>query len=88
MKKISGEDFNSAPQKWQETALDEPVVIAEKGVPKLYLLSREVFDSLYRGSRDAVAIADLDERAKKMLLEAEVSPEHDHLNALLEDEEG
>jgi len=89
MQQISEEEFNLEPEKWQKTAQDEPVVIAENGVPKLYLLSKEVFDSLYAGSRRALHVSELDERVKEMMRNAEVSPEYDYLNALLlEDEEG
>lgn len=87
MQKITEDEFNRDLGHWQQEALEEPVVIMKDGVPVLYLLSAPVFDSLRVGSRRAVAVSDLDERGKKALREAQVAPEHDHLNALLEEDE-
>lgn len=83
---ICEEEFNLDPRKWQEHALGEPVMITDKGRPKLYLLSKEAFDSLRHGARQSCRIEDLDEEGRKALLESEMSPEHDHLDALLKDD--
>lgn len=86
MPEICEEEFCLSPEEWLKTALGEPVIITDKGQPKLYVLSKAVVDSLYKGSRKACKVWDLDEEGKKALLEAEVSPEHDHLNALLKED--
>ncbi|TVQ82917.1 MAG: type II toxin-antitoxin system Phd/YefM family antitoxin [Micavibrio sp.] len=83
MQTISMEEFNRDPQYWQEQAEQEPVVIIKEGEPKLYLLSAAVFESLSQGARQALSISELDSAARKDLQEAEMSPEHDHLNALM-----
>lgn len=79
-------EFMLDPAKWHRHAEDEPVVITVKDQPKLYLMSKEVFDSLYKGSRRTMKVGELDERAKKALREAEVPAEFDYLEALMEEE--
>jgi len=86
MQEICEEEFNLDPQKWQKLALDEPVVITDKGQPKLYLLSKPVFDSLYKGSRRHLHVSELSEEAKKAFLEAEVPAEYENLNSLMDEE--
>jgi PHD/YefM family antitoxin component YafN of YafNO toxin-antitoxin module len=86
MREVDEDEFNLDPAQWQAAALDEPLVITGKGRPKLYLLSKQVFDSLYAGSRRAVKASELDERTKKILRAAKMSPAHDHLDAELEED--
>ncbi|TVQ84001.1 MAG: type II toxin-antitoxin system Phd/YefM family antitoxin [Micavibrio sp.] len=85
MQTIRMEEFNRDPQYWQEQAEQEPVVIIKEGKPKLYLLSAAVFESLSQGARQALSVSDLDSAARQDLQETEMSAEHDHLNALLEE---
>ena len=86
VKKICEDEFNLDPEKWQKHALDEPIIITEKDVPKLYLLSKPVFDSLYKDSRQHFYTWELSEEEKKEIRETDMSPEHDHLNALLKED--
>ncbi|MBW7909784.1 MAG: type II toxin-antitoxin system prevent-host-death family antitoxin [Alphaproteobacteria bacterium] len=83
---ICEDEFNLDPVKWQAHALSEPVVITDKGQPKLYLLSKAVVDSLRHGARQSCRVEDLDAEGRRALQEAEMSPEHDHLDALLKDD--
>ena len=86
MKKVTSSDFNRDPAQWQKCAQSEPVVIVDdQGVPVLYLISSPVFDSLYQGSRTALSVEDLSAEDKDALSNADMSSEHDHLDALLEE---
>jgi hypothetical protein len=86
MQEIDEETFQADPQKWQQEAQREPVIVMSGGLPVLYLLSKPVFDSLYTGTRRAVSLSELEADEKQALLAAEMSAEHDHLDALLEDD--
>ena len=79
-------EFNRVPKEWQERALDESIGITEKGTAKLYLISRPVFKSIYKGSREACYAWELSAEEKKAIAESEMSPEHDYLDALLEED--
>ncbi|MBI1216806.1 MAG: hypothetical protein GC185_13450 [Alphaproteobacteria bacterium] len=87
MQEVDEEEFRLDPGAWHAAAEEEPVVVLRKGVPVLYLMPKDVFDSLYKGSRQALPVSGLDDHAGKALCKAAVSPEHDHLNALLEEED-
>jgi hypothetical protein len=87
MQEITVADYESDPAKWRAAAQDEPiVVIDERGTPHLYLLSKAVFDSLRAGPRQALRVDELDADDMAALRDARVDPQHDYLDALLEEE--
>ena len=79
-------EFNRDPKEWQERALEDPIGITEKGTAKLYLISRLTFKKIYEGSREACYVWELSPDEKKAILEAEVDPKYDYLNALMEED--
>jgi prevent-host-death family protein len=86
MPEISKEEFLLSPEEWLKRVLDEPVVITDKGQPKVYMISRAVFESLYKGSRKALYASELSAEERKAILQSEMSSKHDHLNALMKED--
>ncbi len=68
-----------------DKALSEPVTITRNGRDRLVLVSAEAFQRLSRHAPRARRIEELTDDELKMISEARVSAEHDHLNALLDD---
>lgn len=68
-----------------DKALSEPVTITRNGRDRLVLVSAEEFQRMSRYAPRSRSIEELTDDELKMISEARVSAEHDHLNALLDD---
>lgn len=70
-----------------EIANHEPVIVTADGERRWVVLPYDIFAPMRRASRRALNVSELSDEAKKALAEARVSDEHEHLNALLDDDE-
>ncbi len=80
MHQLDAREFRDEPSTGMERARMETVVITEAGQPSLVLISWEVFSGLRKGTRRAVTFEGLSEEEKRSLVNARMSPEHDHLD--------
>lgn len=70
---------------YRDMAQREPVVISSRGRDALVLLSTEEYQRLKRRDRQVLLLEEMDDDLLDALEKSEMSPEHDHLNALVED---
>lgn len=77
-------EFQQNVGRYQDSAQRDPVFITKNGRPHTVLLSAHHFEVLTRG-RIAGKTADLDDATLQAILNAEMDPAHDHLNALLDE---
>ncbi len=82
--KITSTGFQQNIGRYQDAAQQEPVVITKNARPHKVLMSAAFFELVMKG-RVARPVEDLDGDTLKAIAKSTVSPEHDGLDALLED---
>jgi prevent-host-death family protein len=86
--RVSSVEFLKKYEALSDTALNEPVTITRNGRDRLVLVSAEEFQRMSRYAPRARRIEELTDDELAMISQARVAPEHDHLNALLDDDQG
>jgi len=82
--KISSTEFQQNIGRYQDAALQAPVVITKHDRPHTVLMSAALFEVLTKG-RVARTVEDLDDDTLKAIATASVSSEHAGLDVLLTD---
>lgn len=88
MREVSATEFARNFGQYREVAQREPVAVTSHGRPMGYFISAVEFDELQRLKalvRRSRAVAELTEAEMEAMAAARMSPEHDHLNALLDE---
>jgi PHD/YefM family antitoxin component YafN of YafNO toxin-antitoxin module len=83
--RVSSAEFLKRYGPLSDQALTEPVTITRNGRDRLVLVSAQEFERLRRYAPRARRIEELTDGELTAIAEAGMSPEHDHLNALLDD---
>lgn len=83
--RVSSAEFLKKYGTLSDRALTEPVTITRNGRDRLVLVSAEEFERLRWASRRARTIEELSEAEVEAVVSGRMSPEHDHLNALVDD---
>jgi len=87
MKAIAEEEFLLDPARWLDEADKEPLSLLRNGTVYLVILPKPVFESMHDDNRQVLHISELSAEDIAAVRNAKVDPRHDHLNALLEDDE-
>ena len=82
--KISSTEFQQNVGRYQDAALQAPVVITKRDRPHTVLMSAALFEMLVKG-RVARRVEDLDDATLKAIASSAVRPEHAALDKLSED---
>lgn len=82
--KVSSTEFQQNIGRYQDAALQAPVVVTKHNRPHTVLVSAALFEVLTKG-RVARLVEDLDEETVKAIASASVPAEHAHLESLLKD---
>lgn len=85
MDKIRGEDLGEAGEALRVQAREVPAVITFAGRPDLVVMTVEQFAVLRAGRKRALRLEEMDSAKLARIAGARMAPEHDHLNALMED---
>jgi hypothetical protein len=83
--RVSSAEFLKQYGALSDKALVEPITITRNGRDRLVLMSAEAFERLSRYAPRTRPVGALTDEELALLERAEVSSEHDHLNALLDD---
>jgi PHD/YefM family antitoxin component YafN of YafNO toxin-antitoxin module len=89
MKEVASTEFTKNFGRYREIAQREPVAVLSHGRTTGYFISAHEFEALQRmkaKSRRVMRIEDFTEEEIEQLAASRMSPEHDHLNSLLDDE--
>jgi len=89
MREVPASEFTRNFGKYREIAQREPVAVTSYGRPTGYFVSAVEFDEmqlLKAASRRSRAVADLTREEIEQMTAVRMGPEHDHLNALLEED--
>ena len=81
--RITSGEFQKRFESLADKALTEPVTITRHGRDWLVLLSVEEYDRLKRRDRRVVRLEDFTDEEMALIAQAEVPPEHAHLDAEL-----
>ena len=84
MTKISSTEFQQNVGRYQDAAQQAPVEITKNGRTHTVLMSASFFKMVMNG-RVSRAVEDLDEETVRAIAASRMSPEHDHLNSLLDE---
>lgn len=87
MHRIDARDFSKDAAGQLDRAEAETVLITKNGEPAWALLSFDVFSQLRQGNRTALKASDLSEEELAGIRNARMSPEHDHLDSELGNDE-
>ncbi len=82
--KVSSTEFQQNIGRYQDAALQSPVVVTKHNRPHTVLMSAALFEVLTKG-RVARPVEDLDDDTLKAIAAASVPVEHAALDSLLED---
>jgi PHD/YefM family antitoxin component YafN of YafNO toxin-antitoxin module len=83
--RVSSAEFLKKYGALSDKALSEPVTITRNGRDRLVLMSAEAFQQMSHYAPRSRRIEELSDDELKLISEARVAAEHDHLNALLDD---
>jgi prevent-host-death family protein len=83
--RITSAEFQKKFGSLADKALTEPVTITRNGRDRLVLLSVEEYDRLRRRDRRVVRLEDFTDEEMSLIAQADVPPEHAHLDAELKD---
>jgi prevent-host-death family protein len=89
MREVPSTEFTRNFGVYREVVQREPVAVLSHGRPTGYFISAHEFEELQRlkaRSRRVVRIEDFTEEEIEALAASRMSPEHDHLNSLLDEE--
>ena len=82
--KVTSTEFQQNVGRYQDAALQTPVVISKNGRPHTVLMSATFFEMVMKG-RIARRVEDLDEETLKAIAGSAVAPEYAPLDNLLKD---
>jgi len=82
--KVTSTDFQQNVGRYQDAALQAPVVITKHNRPHTVLLSAALFAVLTKG-RIARVVEDLDDETLRAIAASKVPAEYDHLDELIKD---
>jgi len=82
---MTSAEFQKRFESLADKALIEPLTITRNGRDRLVVLSVEEYDRLKRRDRRVVRLEDFTDEEMALIAQAEVPPEHAHLDAELED---
>jgi prevent-host-death family protein len=89
MREVPATEFTRNFGRYREIAQREPVVVTSHGRATGYFISAIEFEELQRikaFARRSRAVVDLTQEEIDQMTAGRMSPEHDHLNALLDEE--
>jgi prevent-host-death family protein len=89
MREVSATEFTRNFGQYREIAQREPVAVTSHGRATGYFVSAVEFDEMQRlkaYARRSRAVADMTKDEIEQMAASRMSPEHDHLNALLDKE--
>ncbi len=89
MREVPSSEFAKNFGRYREIAQREPIAVTSHGRATGYFVSAAEFEELQRYknlARQSFATADLPRDKAEAIAAGRMSPEHDHLNALLEGE--
>ena len=87
MIRVSSAEFQRAFGLLADKALMAPIAITKHGRDHLIVLSAEEYARMKRGYRRVGLTSELPDDLLAMVEQSRMDPRHDHLNALLDDEE-
>lgn len=88
MHEVPATEFTRNFGQYREIAQREPVAVTSHGRATGYFISAVEFEELQRlkvQARRSRAVADMTQAEIQQMAAGQMAPEHDHLNALLED---
>lgn len=85
---VPASEFTRNFGRYQMLAQREPVAVSSHGRTTGYFIAAEDYEAFkrFKDARQSFATADLSEEEVKAITSSRMSPEHDHLNALLDEE--
>ena len=89
MREVPATEFTRNFGQYREIAQREPVAVTSHGRPTGYFVSAVEFEEMQRlkaYARRSRAVADMTKDEIEQMAASRMSPEHDHLNALLDKE--
>ena len=84
MPKVSSTDLSNKLGQYQDEALKRPLIITKNNRDRLVMMSIEEYRRLKQLDRKALFVEELSDAELEAINRAEVSNEHDHLNAEIE----
>ncbi|WP_428540323.1 type II toxin-antitoxin system Phd/YefM family antitoxin [Rhodopila sp.] len=81
--KVSSKEFQQNVGRYQDAALQRPVIITKHNRPHTVLMSAALFEIVMKG-RAARLVEDLDKDTLNAIGNSSVGPEHDQLDKLME----
>jgi prevent-host-death family protein len=89
MREVSATEFTRNFGQYREIAQREPVVVTSHGRPTGYFVSAVEYEEMLRlraFARRGRAVADMTKEEIEQMATGRMAPEHDHLNALMDEE--
>jgi len=87
MVRVNAAEFAKKFGAYREAAQREPVAITSHGRETCYLISAEEYQRLKRRDREVFGLDDMPQELIDAIGDAKMDPRHDHLNALLDEED-
>ena len=85
MIRVSSTEFGKEVGRYQDAALNQPVVVTRNGRDRTVMISAEEYARLKRRDREVFSTADAPEEVVEAVRNAKMDPRHNHLDELLKD---
>lgn len=85
MIRVSSTEFGKEPGRYQDTALNQPVMVTRNGRDRTVIISAEEYSRLKRRDREVFSIEDMPQDLVDAVRESKMDPRHDHLNEIIKD---
>jgi PHD/YefM family antitoxin component YafN of YafNO toxin-antitoxin module len=85
MIRVPATEFGKEIGRYQDMALNQPVVVTRNGRDRTVMISAEEYHRLKRRDRQVFATADASEEIVEAVRNSEMDPRHNPLDALLKD---
>jgi prevent-host-death family protein len=85
MIRVSSTEFGKEVGRYQDAALNQPVVVTRNGRDRTVMISAEEYARLKRRDRQVFATSEAPEEVIDAVRNAKMDPRHNHLDELLKD---
>lgn len=85
MVRVSSTEFGKEVGRYQDLALNQPVVVTRNGRDRTVMISVEEYQRLVRRDRHVFASGELPEELVQAVARSDMDPRHQHLDELVKD---
>lgn len=85
MVRVSSTEFSKEVGRYQDMALNQPVIVTRNGRDRTVVISAEEYQRLKRRDRRVFAAGELPDEVVEAIAKTEMDPRHRHLDDLIKD---